>query len=69
MLDAIYLLTLHLSYLCLFRHYGAQDKGKEHITAIPSMNPTLYNQYQNSYTNIMTPQVKFFCLFLMTMKF
>ncbi|XP_033130839.1 uncharacterized protein LOC103829351 isoform X2 [Brassica rapa] len=42
--------------LTSLRHYGAQDKGKEHITAIPSMNPTLYNQYQNSYTNIMTPQ-------------
>ncbi|KAL0699843.1 hypothetical protein Bca4012_055965 [Brassica carinata] len=38
------------------RHYGTQDKGKQHITAMPSMNPTLYDQYQNSYTNIMTQQ-------------
>ncbi|WZZ72502.1 hypothetical protein YC2023_083872 [Brassica napus] len=42
--------------LTSLRHYGTQDKGKEHITAIPSTNPTLYNQYRNSYTNIMTPQ-------------
>ncbi|KAF8109905.1 hypothetical protein N665_0089s0025 [Sinapis alba] len=40
--------------LTTLRHYGTQDKGKQHITAMPSMNPTLYNQYQNSYTNIMT---------------
>ncbi|KAG7597908.1 hypothetical protein ISN44_As06g022180 [Arabidopsis suecica] len=35
----------------------AQDKGKQHVTAMPSLNPTLYNhQYQNSYPNSMIQQ-------------
>ncbi|CAL9215873.1 unnamed protein product [Arabidopsis halleri] len=37
------------------RHY-AQEKGKQHVTAMPSLNPTLYNQYQNSYPNSMIQQ-------------
>ncbi|KAG7655158.1 hypothetical protein ISN44_As01g022580 [Arabidopsis suecica] len=36
--------------------YRAQEKGKQHVTAMPSLNPTLYNQYQNSYTNSMIQQ-------------
>ncbi|CAH8351721.1 unnamed protein product [Eruca vesicaria subsp. sativa] len=38
------------------RHHGIQDKGKQPITTMPFSNLTLYNQYQNSYTNIMTQQ-------------
>lgn len=53
-------------FLSLFRHYGTQDKGKQHVTTLSSlMNPTLCNQYQNSYRNTMTTQeVKFTVLSL-----
>ncbi|XP_009145550.3 uncharacterized protein LOC103869233 isoform X1 [Brassica rapa] len=38
------------------RHYGTQDKGKQPITARPPLNPSLYDQCQNSYTNTMIQQ-------------
>ncbi|XP_056845517.1 uncharacterized protein LOC108858376 [Raphanus sativus] len=38
------------------RHYGTQDKGKQPITARPPLNPSLYAQCQNSYTNTMIQQ-------------
>ncbi|XP_024008046.1 uncharacterized protein LOC18992732 [Eutrema salsugineum] len=38
------------------RHYSTREKGKQAITAMPSLNPTLYNQYQRSYTNTMVQQ-------------
>ncbi|EOA36649.1 hypothetical protein CARUB_v10011921mg [Capsella rubella] len=42
------------------RPYFPQDKGKQHVTAgtssMPSMNPTLYSQYQNSHTETLFQQ-------------
>ncbi|XP_019094916.1 PREDICTED: uncharacterized protein LOC104756559 [Camelina sativa] len=40
------------------RPYCPQDKGKQHVTgtSMPALNPTLYNQYQNSHTNSLIQQ-------------
>ncbi|XP_019097909.1 PREDICTED: uncharacterized protein LOC104776332 [Camelina sativa] len=40
------------------RPYCPQDKGKQHVTgtSMPALNPTLYNQYQNSHRNSLIQQ-------------